>query len=498
MFLFIREECSMSKQAPTIDWHIAESEAEWERLQATLRPVQPPVSHRRLLQHYGLAAGILLLVLVGVGEWLWQTTWTGTHPPVTRMEAIALPSISEVAPGRDAAIGSPRRDRSAPNWSLSFAVEEGTPRAAHLTHEPIDQVRIEQRAVNQAGDQVAVNLVMRTKLRTQAYRQTRFYRRIDAGWLQIEPDATLWGSEHSLETPYFIFHFRQQDAPTIIAVAPQLNELYTTLWRNFGLPILPTPEKLDIEVSVTQRPSLALFQRFTEHHLVVPSPAIYLAPVDLTDAELLAQSIALPLLEVIARAASEQNGIGPSWQPVLQGMRLWQLWQMDLPLAGWREEIVHWSYLDLPNTDAQPRIVLPEQYEAICTAHTLWMTSPMEIGIPLFCSELDSKEWLVGARARHDPLIHLNQIGLPGAGSSLYSEGTPLLGQTVALATLIEYTVEKYGRDRLPALVAGMGHYHHWNTLIPAVYRVSANEFEVGWQTYLAARYGVSLVTVTH
>jgi hypothetical protein len=66
-------------------------------------------------------------------------------------------------------------------------------------------------------------------------------------------------------------------------------------------------------------------------------------------------------------------------------------------------------------------------------------------------------------------------------------------GQTVELAALIEYAVAAYGRERLPALMAGLGQYESWKTLIPAVYGVSAAEFEAGWQAYLVTHYGISL-----
>jgi hypothetical protein len=58
---------------------------------------------------------------------------------------------------------------------------------------------------------------------------------------------------------------------------------------------------------------------------------------------------------------------------------------------------------------------------------------------------------------------------------------------------LIDYAVTTYGREQLPMLVAGLGHYDRWETLIPAVYGVSAAEFEAGWQAYLLAHYGVPL-----
>jgi hypothetical protein len=59
----------------------------------------------------------------------------------------------------------------------------------------------------------------------------------------------------------------------------------------------------------------------------------------------------------------------------------------------------------------------------------------------------------------------------------------------VALATLIEYAVITYGRERLPMLVAGLGQYEDWETLLPAVFNVSATEFEAGWQAHLATSY---------
>ena len=52
-------------------------------------------------------------------------------------------------------------------------------------------------------------------------------------------------------------------------------------------------------------------------------------------------------------------------------------------------------------------------------------------------------------------------------------------------ASFVEYAVFAYGRDRLPTLLDGMHRYDTWETLIPAVYGVSAADFETGWQEYL-------------
>jgi hypothetical protein len=229
---------------------------------------------------------------------------------------------------------------------------------------------------------------------------------------------------------------------------------------------------------------------------VVPSPAVYWAPVEVTDAELLAQSIALPLLSHVLAQASEQYQIDSAWQPLVSGLYLWQAWDLDLPLAAWREEVVTWLYADEPAIPPGHPVVLPERYTALCAAHTLWMQHPIQIEIPLWCTELDRK-WYHLSVYSHNPPMRLTQLGFPVpayeyvyAHGELHRKNHP--GQTVALATLVEYAVATYGRERLPVLVAGLGHYESWDTLLPAVFGVSPAEFEAGWQTYLAAHYGIS------
>jgi hypothetical protein len=312
------------------------------------------------------------------------------------------------------------------------------------------------------------------------------------------PIGGLWGPEHSLTTPYFVFHFRQHDAPTVIALAPRIDALYTTLWHNFGLSILPTSERLHIEVSVTQSLGRALYQPFRDHRLVIPSPAVYRAPVELTDADLLAQSIALPLIEPVLAQARERYQIRVAWRPLVNGLRLWQLWDLDLPLAAWREPVVKWIYIDGPALGSGQTSVLPDRYRELCAAHLLWLLSPAQLNIPLTCVSPELEEPSFPLWRLRDPLTRLDQLGVPLRPSE-YSEDLDALhgvvphpGQTVALATLIDYAVATYGRERLPVLIAGLGQYDSWETLLPAVYGVSPAEFEAGWQAYMARRYGLS------
>lgn len=193
--------------------------------------------------------------------------------------------------------------------------------------------------------------------------------------------------------------------------------------------------------------------------------------------------------------ASERYRLDSTWQPLLQGLRLWQVWEWDLPLATWREPVVLWLYVDLPEADQA--VVLPQQYEQLCAAHTFWLSSPTQINIPLLCTELDQEPWYAATWGSHSPLIHLNQLDTQIV-SGQSTDDLPATdrqvprGQSIALATLIKYAVVTYGRDRLPILVASLDQYESWATLLPAVYGVSAAEFEVGWQNYLATHYGRS------
>jgi hypothetical protein len=123
------------------------------------------------------------------------------------------------------------------------------------------------------------------------------------------------------------------------------------------------------------------------------------------------------------------------------------------------------------------------------------MVSPVQLHIPLLCAELDRRDWYIAGWQVADFPRHLAQLAaLPSAAAhrAQRDDAQPAHpGQAVALATLIEYAVATYGRERLPALVVGLGHYDTWNTLLPAVFGVSAAEFEAGWQAYLADRYAV-------
>jgi hypothetical protein len=496
---FTPEAKLMRKRAPNLEWQIAESDADWERLSAPALPETPSAASRRWrLKNSCWGVVALLLLLTTGGYWWWRTLPGRMQQAEVEVTATAQPAVSGVAHRADQVVTSAVSNPSDADWWLQHGREVHGLRAAIQTSDPDGHLDLALDTVDVHRDQAVTRVVMYTEQGAPAYRQTRFYRRIGPDWRQTAPDATLWGPERRLETPSFVFHFRQNDTAAVIAVALEVETLYTAIRYNFGLPIPVAEEKFVIDVRVTEPPGQVLSWFGASDRIIVPSPAVYLAPVELTDVELLAQSIALALLENVQ--ARKRHAIGAARQPLLGALSLWHVWALDLPLAAWREDVVRWLYANEPAIPPGQPVVLPDHYEALCAAHTLWMPSPAQLGIPLTCTELDGKNWYYPSWGPHDPLLRLDQLTLWMPPDEYRSQLGPSYvshpGQTVALATLVEYAVATYGRERLPALVAGLGQYERWETLLPAVFGVSPEDFEAGWQAYLATRYGVSLDTL--
>jgi hypothetical protein len=469
----------MNKQKPAFEWQTIECDADWEQVCAAYPTHPTPTQEHSVAKQRLWIAVALFLLLTGVSRWWWHTA----QQEPTAGTGQELRTLIQRKTSRPR---SGQGDFTPPAEGLRMAIHTGKLAA---------QPDITLDAIELHGDRALAKVLIGAGAGESAQRQTRFYRRTATGWVQTAPDAALWGTERSLETPHFVFHFRQNDAQAVIAFAPQIDELNTTMRRNFGLPIMPTSQKLEIEVSVTEPPGHATALLRAPNRILVPSPAVYLAPVELTDADLLAQSIALSMVEqMLAQAklaqAKEDHAIPSSWWPLLDGLRLWQMWDLNLPLALWRTEVVQWLYLDVPTSRPEEPITLPDRYMELCAVHKLWLPTPMEINIPFLCTELNGEDAHLLPQVWLDPPAHLDELTSRSSAELLVDPpAASHPGRTVALATLIEYAVATYGRDRLPILVAGLGQYDSWDTLLPAVYGVSPTEFEAGWQAYLTTHY---------
>lgn len=133
-------------------------------------------------------------------------------------------------------------------------------------------------------------------------------------------------------------------------------------------------------------------------------------------------------------------------EEILSALRLWALWDLDLPLAEWHKEIVQWRLGTMQTANRHRVTALPSHYAA-----------------SIFRQDTSSP----GRTFRTSP---------PWA--------------TVMLATLFEYIVRSYGRERLSVLLDGLGRYRDWPTLSLAVFDTSSSQLATEWYEYLVAQYG--------
>jgi hypothetical protein len=467
-----------AKIAQPIEWQICNTDAEWQAHQQDLQTTTVLEPDRTLWSAWVArnwrTATLLLIGLAIIGGWIWNDAQRGMAP----IEADLHASIES-----DARTTAMQDDSERPNHVIT--AQDGT------TWPLSDAVQ----SFKLLRDTAIVQLVTEPTADEPVLRQTRFYRHTTEGWLLTHPDAEVWGAPHHLESAHFIFNFRQNDAEVVAAVAPQIDDVYSALQHNFGL--TPSLEKQVIEVSIRRITGTMPYPRLLRGHLVVPSPAIYAAPVELSDREILVQSIALPLIDDVIEQAVEVHNIPQHWQPLLRGLRLWQWWELDVPLASWQQEVVQWFYIDLPKATAEQQSVLPDNYRELCTMHRLWMQSPVVVGIPLKCTTFDTATWSSRRWAAHVPQMSLEQLQMPLADwqtQALEELDLPYSpNEALALSTLIEYAVSAYGYEQLPVLLASLPRYNDWETLAPAVFGVSAFDFEASWRSYLAQHYHVSL-----
>ena len=186
--------------------------------------------------------------------------------------------------------------------------------------------------------------------------------------------------------------------------------------------------------------------------------------------------------------AIKDHTIPTRWRSFLLGMRLWQLWDSDMPLAHWRHEVVTSLYPD--GLGRQP--IVSDTYTELCGMHNLWVLSPMMVGIPFECHISAHGSWVVNPWLANLLPTRLNGLHTPRKGDEqFYDEAGYYFGPTeiVAIATLLEYAVTTYRHEQMPVLLAGLGQYDDRETLIPAVFGVSAANFEADWRRYLAQNY---------
>lgn len=492
----------MHNGASQMEWQVAESEDEWRRM----RPARPPAergpsrSRTARMIRCVLMGLISLLLLLGVSEGAYQQRAQRSEEQRARaeLEDLFRRAVETGAYGDPALFETyveptmSRAWRSQLTWQWRTVTLYGGAQAAPF------QVTIQ--AVHQVGDLAWVEAVLSVPDDASVeeaipLRVTYFYRRTPAGWLRTAPQAALWGEPQTLETAYFRFEFREKDAAAVQQVADQIDAHYRTVRRDLGL-ALPvfSAAKIVLDISPETVPLPDLYRAHDRFNLngtriMLSSPGVHQTPAHLSDAEILAQSVSLLLIEAAVDEWSHAMLVhqgGLDWTRLVPALRLWQIWDRNEPLDAGRRELIEWLYIERPVKVREPDQWLPRSYTQMCATYAAWNLAPEILAVPITCSELDPLIWFAHGAPTHVRTMMQYQSEIEAAGDSLARRG-----EVLALTTVLEYVVATYGREQLPVFLDGFGRYPNWATLIPTVFGVSVDAFEAGWRAYLADEYGV-------
>jgi hypothetical protein len=424
-----------------------------------------------------------LLIAVALGGWIWVRAQTGLNEIEKELHATI-----DAEPWLPVQTAASQPLRASNNWQAQIS-----PKAE------AGELVTEMHLLDLASDWAVIQVVVQPSGGTATFRQTRVYQRGALGWNRIAATSAQWGWSHQLESRYFIFHYFTQDAATVEESADRLDLLYLKLHAAF-FPEAPGAEKLVIKVDPAWTPWQWPKPISSQDTLVIASPTANLVPVEMAASDLLAQSVMLALFDNFANKATRRYNLPPHWRPLRNGLRLWLMWDQELPLAVWRKPLVTWVLWGVQTGALQRGQLTPEFAHDLCASYRLWMASTLELAVPVLCWQGPSFEEHIIAWRSHPsrlfeiPLPLLTDVTAQMQGISSWPTGNPSPQPVVGvpLATVIEYAATNFGVDRLPVLLAAFPEYESWETLIPAVFDVSRAEFDMGWHAFLAERYGIT------
>ena len=298
------------------------------------------------------------------------------------------------------------------------------------------------------------------------------------------PAAKLWGVPRILESRYFRFHYRQQDAAAVAIAASRLDAIYPAMRRNFGLP--PAQERLEIEVDVTV--AGPFISRFHVQQLQLPSPGLFRLDADISDADALTQWALDPLAALVLAKAQQRVSPDPAaaytWQPMRSALEAWQVRQYSPPSAAWHRALIAWLYDAEVDSSPAQKPADPSRLNGICheqhIVERMSFLARIQLTNIYLCAYVLKQAYI--AYPGSIPLL-LSQVP---TGSDLSTNQVWGWEQSEVLATVVDYSMAVYGPERLPALLQAFHDTSTWRDLIPQVFGVSSAEFEAGWQEYLA------------
>ena len=296
------------------------------------------------------------------------------------------------------------------------------------------------------------------------------------------------GERHARESNYFLFHYRAMDEEAVTQAAARIDALYPALYASLFADSPPS-EKQAITIDPEQEPGMSYEPSMPRKALVVASPAATLRPVEVTAGDLLLRSLMLTLYGRLAEESRARFPSSTNWLALHDGLRLWLIWEHELPLAHWRKPLVWWIFDNGDLHSAHDNFAVTPFAQALCLQHSLWMHSPLELGVPIICWQPERAEGKINARhySRSIEGLSLAPLIYKSSPTDYSSTWQPVLPgyAAIELATAFEYIAATYGSEQIPGLLAEVPAHMQVETLIPAVFGVSLTDFDRGWQPFL-------------
>ncbi len=278
------------------------------------------------------------------------------------------------------------------------------------------------------------------------------YRLSAKGWERVEsnePDEPDRGIYRFQETGHLLFQYYSVDQGLVEAVAPSVETFTTDLARDIGLDRHLSYAKVTVKIAIvaaTQRVDpfkLVGYVAWKSDGRVVLAQQLTRIPVTQAGADVLEQAIRADVAHRIILLAVEKHQPQAVWRPLLDGLQLWA-------------DAAHREFdFDLPNSPHSMNNLLHRQ-----------LTDKAPLQLPALAP-------------------------VPSQMTLLEEDQDTSWQQLVLSKTVIDYAIAIYGRRSLAGLFDGMHQYDAWQGLIPAVFSVSMEEFESGWQAYLATHYNL-------
>ncbi len=475
---------SVEREAQTLQWHVCDDERDWMVVQsrsveslAAQTQKQPWVRSETL--RWRVPSLLLVISLATLGGWWFLDRGQKGIDQVKRELRTAV--VAEQWGTRHNSMSN-----SAPATNEAFARD--LPIHAEGDETEVGEIVTQLEIRDLGKDWAVVETVIQPTTDGPSYRQTRVYNEGDRGWIRAESTAERWGAARQFESKHFVFDYYALDEAAIVQAAAQLETLY---------PLLPDGEKLRIVVDPKQAPGVRILGKRAVTGIGVASPNATLVPSELAASDVLLQSMVVALYSRIIIKTLTNNTRSRRFFYLSYALRLWFIWEHELPLAVWRKPLVQWILEEPGEIPRSSLFDAPAFAHDLCVHHSIWMHSPLAIGIPILCWQSRDGEEMITAwpyrnsisNSSFNTLIYAQAVNM-GDMDTGHDAPLPQPGpHEIVLATAFEYMTARYGEGSVPRLVAAIPEHERADTLIPALFGISLDEFTQGWRAFLAERY---------